>query len=107
MTDLKSARPELLALATAVRDEGWAAQLDGALTAAAYNSDWDWPRTARYAARLIFDPEAQPRELLDAVRGPIERTKPAPPGVAAAALVEMRAVVAASTGPTPQATEGQ
>lgn len=49
-----------------VRDGTFAAQLDGALTAAAQNG-WDWPRAGHFAANLIFTAEAEPGDLIKAV----------------------------------------
>lgn len=79
MTAIQPASRELVALATAARGEDWASDLDGAL-AAASNAGWSWPRTALYAARLIFTEDASPRDLREAARDPLARRRPkAPP----------------------------
>jgi hypothetical protein len=78
MSAIKPASRELIALATAARGEDWASDLDGAL-AAARTAGWSWPRTALYAARLIFTEDASPRDLREAARDPLRRAPLAPP----------------------------
>ena len=40
---------------------------------AAHTAGWDWPRTLVEVARLIADPDAEPRHLLQALRDPLRR----------------------------------
>lgn len=72
MTEIQPARKELLALADAARGRDWAVRLASALSAAATNG-WPWERAGLYAARLIFTPGSEPRDLLNAARGPLAR----------------------------------
>lgn len=93
MTELKPARAELLALAAKVRDQDWARHLDGALTAAA-TAGWDWRRAGREACRLIFGTDdAEPREIIDATRNPLDNPRPAAPEAKERLAAEARATM--------------
>ena len=70
--ELQMATAELLELAGAVRGHRWRDDLAPALVAA-QSAGWDWPRRARLACRLIFDPQGEPRSLSDASRDPVAR----------------------------------
>jgi hypothetical protein len=77
---LTMATAELLDLAAAVRGQHWRDELAPALVAA-QSAGWDWPRRARAACLLIFDPSGEPRSLTDASRDPVTRKpeRAAPP----------------------------
>ena len=89
---IQLATPQLLELAEAMRGPEWADDLAGAL-AAARNSGWDWPKAFLFAARLLADEDASPRDLVTALRDPLERRGPADPSVMASALAEMRSAL--------------
>jgi hypothetical protein len=88
---INSAQPELLALAEAVRGQEWADRLAAALVAA-NGAGWDGIRAQQFASRLIYAPDAWPRDLIEAARWPAGG-RPASPGVAAARLAEMRSAL--------------
>jgi hypothetical protein len=89
---INPATPQLLDLAAAMRPDWDRDQLSLALVAVR-NAGWPWTRTFMAAARLLCDVKAVPRDLAVAARSPLERTVPADPDVAAAALADMRAIV--------------
>jgi hypothetical protein len=89
---IQAAPTELLDLAAAMRPDWDRDQLSLALVAAR-NAGWTWTRTLTATVRLLCDVKAVPRDLAVAARSPLERTVPADPDVAAAALAEMRATV--------------
>lgn len=66
------AAAELTALAVAVRRDWDARSVAGALAAAQQNG-WPWPRALVETARLMADPQASPRDLLDRLRDPLHR----------------------------------
>lgn len=77
MTGIVSAPAELATLALTSRP-GWTEQeVRGAILAAS-TAGWDWPRTLVEMARLIADPGAQPRHLLDEMRKPLKRAARTP-----------------------------
>ena len=90
---IQSATTQLLELAEAMRGPEWADDLAGPLVAAK-NAGWDWPRTFLFAARLLADENASPRDLVLAIRSPL---KPSPehatPAVMADAIAEMRSAL--------------
>jgi hypothetical protein len=69
---VESAAAELTALALASRP-GWTEREVRGAILAAHTAGWDWPRTLVEMARLIADPQAQPRQLLDELRDPLRR----------------------------------
>jgi hypothetical protein len=71
---IRSAIPELLALAGEARGVKWRDELAPALNAA-QAAGWDWPRIGKAASLLIFDPQGEPRSLTDATRDPIARER--------------------------------
>jgi len=72
MTAIRSATPELLELAAAMRPDWERRDLAGALASAA-NNGWPWPRAFLAACRLLADPDAEPRDLLAEIRDPLHR----------------------------------
>jgi len=69
---MKSATPQLIELARAVRVDEWADELAPALVGA-HTAGWDWPKTLLYAVRLMADSGASARDLTSAVRNPLKR----------------------------------
>jgi hypothetical protein len=69
---IEPAQAELLGLAAVMRPDWQRRDLEGALAGAASNG-WPWPRAFLAAARLLADPEAQPRDLLAEIASPLER----------------------------------
>ena len=67
MSPIQSAPIELAGLAEKMRPDWDMAQFTGALNAA-HSSGWDWPRTFRVATLLMADPDASPRDLVEACR---------------------------------------
>jgi len=71
MAEIRSAQPELLALAAVMRPDWEGRALSGALHSAAHNG-WPWPRAFLATARLLADPDAQPRDLLAEIADPLQ-----------------------------------
>jgi hypothetical protein len=98
---ISTAQTELLALAAAMRGEEWASDLAAALIAAR-NGGWDWPKAFLYAARLMADEDAHPRDLTAATRDPLSKRQGEPsdsPAVAPTiAWAKARAEEAAEAG---------
>jgi hypothetical protein len=67
-----SAVAELTALALAARPD-WDEQAVRGAILAAHTVGWDWTRTLVEMAKLIADPDAEPRHLRDEVRDPLKR----------------------------------
>jgi hypothetical protein len=72
MSGIQPAQGELLDLAAAMRPDWQRRDLEGALAGAAQNG-WPWPRAFLATARLLTDPEAKPRDLLEEIADPLER----------------------------------
>lgn len=72
--ELQMATAQLLDLAGAVHGHAWRDALAPALVGA-QSAGWDWPRRARLACQLIFDPHGEPRSLTDASRDPVARSE--------------------------------
>lgn len=78
MNEIKSAVPELTALALAARP-GWTETAVTGAIMAAKTAGWSWPRTLTRMARLVADPDAEPQQMLDELRDPLKRTVYTPP----------------------------
>jgi hypothetical protein len=74
---LRPAQPELVALAVAVRDDWRAADVQAVLVVA-HTAGWTWARALTEMVRLVVTKDAEPRDLLEAVRDP--RNRPARTG---------------------------
>jgi hypothetical protein len=72
VTAVQPAQGELLDLAAVMRPDWQRRDLEGALAGAAQNG-WPWPRAFLATARLLTDPEAKPRDLLEEIADPLER----------------------------------
>ena len=92
---INPAQPQLLDLAAEMRP-GWDRDDLSLALVAARNAGWSWCRTLLQVARLLCDEKAVPHDLAVAARSPLERTQPADPEVAAAALADMRAAASAA-----------
>ncbi len=93
MTAIHPATPELLDLAAAMRPDWERRDLAGALMSAANNS-WPWPRAFLATARLLADPDAQPRDLLAEIASPLERNaRPLSPAANARHAAEAKAAL--------------
>ena len=76
-----------------MRGDDWADDLAGALTAATHPG-WEWPRRFLFAARLMADEGASPRDMRTAVRNPVKRDRDqASPEFVAGKLAEMRSAL--------------
>lgn len=89
-TPVHSAPAELTTLALACRD-GWTERDVRGVILAAHTAGWDWGRTLVEMARLIADPDAEPRHLLDTLRDPLKRPVVRTPGEVRARVDELRA----------------
>jgi hypothetical protein len=90
MSEIKPAKPQLIDLAREMRPSWDAGALDLALDAA-HRAGWTWEATFRYVTGLLLKPDAEPRDLTMACRGPLGR--PAEPDAdpdLVAALVDER-----------------
>lgn len=77
---IRRAQDELVALAVAVREDWSAADVLGALCAAA-PAGVTWEQALVGLTRLMVDPGAHPRELIPDWRSPVVPVKPAAPEV--------------------------
>lgn len=62
MTEIRSAAPELVSLAVAMRPDWDGERLQSALVAA-YAAGWKWERTFREVARLLLIEDSGPNDL--------------------------------------------
>jgi hypothetical protein len=96
MTEIKSAMPELIALAEASRPDWDADELRGALVGAAERG-WPWPRALVATATLLADPDGMPRDLRARTSDPLHPAAPEPgdPQARAAIIAEAHRVAEA------------
>ena len=62
---------ELADFACATRPDWTRDELDGAIAVALMA--WPWPRVGLTLARMVFDADSDPRDLIEASRSPLER----------------------------------
>lgn len=82
LPEVRRAVVPLVALAVEVRPDWQRADLQGAIVSAA-SAGWDWPRVLVEVARLLTDPSATPRDLVEAARPPIAALPIPEPGTEA------------------------
>lgn len=88
--EIRRAVVSLVTLACEVRPDWNAADVQGAIVAAA-TAGWLWPRVLVEVARLMVDPDGAPRDLVHASQDPVRRrVVPADPERHADALAEAR-----------------
>lgn len=76
LPEVRRAVVPLVALAVEVRPDWQRADVQGAIVSAAM-AGWDWPRVLVEVARLLTDPAAAPRDLVEAAR-PLMAIRPVP-----------------------------
>lgn len=92
MTTIEGAVEVISSWALGARGDWDAGRLDGAI-AAARTAHWDDLRICLQLVRMVFDPSASPRDLMESAREPVgpHNRVPASPEFAAAAMADMRA----------------
>ena len=90
---IRTAQPELIALAVAVRDDWNEADVQAALMAA-HGAGWSWPHALLELVRLMTTEDAEPRDLVAAT----SVYTPRPPGSGTTPNTEYLAVKQAMGG---------
>jgi hypothetical protein len=102
-TPIRSAFPELVALAAAVRHD-WAEDVISGTLRQAADKEMPWPVVLVKFPRLMADPGASPRDLLPDSADPLVRHHPDPDvATRGAAAVREALMTATSTKDTPDA----
>lgn len=92
LPEVRRAVVPLVALAVEVRPDWQRADLQGAIVRAA-SAGWDWPRVLVEVARLLTDPAAGPRDLVEASRPPTALLPTPEPGTEARGAELVRAAL--------------
>lgn len=92
LPEVRRAVLPLIALAVEVRPDWQRSDVWAAINSAA-SAGWDWPRVLVEVARLLTDPNAAPRDLVEASRPPTALLPKPEPGTEARGAELVRAAL--------------